>query len=536
MGWLAKNINLHEKEMILYDTDDIERDEEGNYLIDIAYRRVSTTKQVFDGYGLDVQLEKIVSVCERLGSKACILITDDGYTGTVLERPGLQTFIKRLENFNAGLTKVRIRRFIVPRIDRLARSLYRTLEFIQSYILPMNFNLPRNQQHAEQLSRNRFLVEFYSENEEFIRIEIDKYGKVDQKSMSMLTLYALFAQIDRDNTVAKLIDGKVARITSGYPMGGGNTPYGYKYVEKSKDYKGNYETIPEQKAKVREARRLFVEEHLPPATIQKMLGFTTERLVINILKNRTYLNIIKYKGKEYPGHFEPFITEEEYEEQMDEFARRARGYSDSCYMLTSLMYCGNCGAKIRYQKDKTGLRCSCYSKEKSKPHLVKDPNCPNTLRYWADDIEGAVIQQLFALSFKNNEENKKTVSNTDIILEMENNISKKQNAMLKATRLAALAENETEEQSYRAVASELSRELEDLVEQLEKEKKKQFKLRKIEKAQATIGNLKDAWQHMSDEDKRNICRQVIDRVVITHQDIGKPRIDVYFQLENYLNK
>ena len=59
MGWIKENVNLMSKEEILYDTDDIQRDSEGNYLIDIAYRRVSTEKQSLDGFGLDSQLEKI---------------------------------------------------------------------------------------------------------------------------------------------------------------------------------------------------------------------------------------------------------------------------------------------------------------------------------------------------------------------------------------------------------------------------------------------------------------------------------------------
>jgi hypothetical protein len=73
----------------------------------------------------------------------------------------------------------------------------------------------------------------------------------------------------------------------------------------------NYVTIPEEKEKFLEARRLFVEEHEAPGQIALKLGFSTEQLVINMLKRRTYLNVISYNGKEYPGHFEAFITEEQ---------------------------------------------------------------------------------------------------------------------------------------------------------------------------------------------------------------------------------
>ena len=57
MGWLAQNISLMFKESILFDYDEPERDADGNFLIDVAYRRVSTEKQSTDGFGLDAQLK-----------------------------------------------------------------------------------------------------------------------------------------------------------------------------------------------------------------------------------------------------------------------------------------------------------------------------------------------------------------------------------------------------------------------------------------------------------------------------------------------
>ena len=40
---------------------------------------------------------------------------------------------------------------------------------------------------------------------------------------------------------------------------------------------------------------------------------------------------------------------------------------------------------------------------------------------------------------------------------------------------------------------------------------------------------------MTDEEKRTVCREVIDRIVITHTD-GDPEISIHFHLEQYLNK
>ena len=53
-----------------------------------------------------------------------------------MDRPGLNCFKKRLNDFNIGATNIRIRKFVVPKIDRLGRTLLGTLSFIEEYLLP----------------------------------------------------------------------------------------------------------------------------------------------------------------------------------------------------------------------------------------------------------------------------------------------------------------------------------------------------------------------------------------------------------------
>ena len=42
------------------------------------------------------------------------------------------------------------------------------------------------------------------------------------------------------------------------------------------------------------------------------------------MKRRTYIGVVEYQGKEYPGHFTPFITEEQWDEQQLEFKKRSK--------------------------------------------------------------------------------------------------------------------------------------------------------------------------------------------------------------------
>ena len=531
MGWLSKNITLAPKEEILFDTDNIKQDSEGNYLIDIAYRRVSTEKQALDGYGLDSQLEILKNVCEEHNSTACLLVTDDGVTGTKMDRPGMDCFVQRLSDFNNGYSKIRIRKFFVPRMDRLGRNLLSMLQFIDDYILPKSGT-------KSEVNENRFPIEFVSAEESNIRIVTTPEGELDATSQILIVLFSCLADIDRKNILRKFRNGKASRIASGYPLGGGMTPYGYRYIENTKDKKGNYETIPEQKEKFLEARRLFVEEHMPIGRISEILGFSNERVVEQMLRRRTYLNVLKYKDKEYPAHFEAFITEEQWQEQQDEFENRKKAKSDTKYMLTGLVYCGNCGAKFRYQKESaTGkVKLSCYSKEhsKSKSHLVKDPNCPNKTRYLASDIENFVIQKLFEASYLN-QNNKKTVTDFDIISAMEQDITTKQKRLDNlVSNFADLDPDSAKARAYSVNIDKLSDEIDDLTEKIKSAREKRNIKRKIEKTQSVVNSIATAWPHMTDEEKRTVCREVIERITVEHREGQNPKIKLEFRFAKHL--
>ena len=135
MGWLKNNLKLNKYMSILIDSDKIECDKDGSYLINVAYSRVSTEKQAEEGLGLEAQRDSIISYCRLNNIKNCVLFTDDGYTGTNLSRPAIQSIIRMIKEYNCGQSNIRINTLIVPRIDRLARSLLDMLQFIEDYIL-----------------------------------------------------------------------------------------------------------------------------------------------------------------------------------------------------------------------------------------------------------------------------------------------------------------------------------------------------------------------------------------------------------------
>ena len=59
----------------------VEKDADGNYLVNFGYLRVSTDKQADEGYGLDVQEKTVIKCCEAEDLTNLVLFIDDGYTG-----------------------------------------------------------------------------------------------------------------------------------------------------------------------------------------------------------------------------------------------------------------------------------------------------------------------------------------------------------------------------------------------------------------------------------------------------------------------
>lgn len=513
-GWLEKNIKKDKWTEILVDSETVDRDEKGNYLINIAYRRVSTDKQAAEGYGLEVQRDEIIRYCSLNKIENCVLFTDDGVTGTKMERDGLEHFVRLVKNFNSGLSDIKVNSLIVPRMDRLSRSLLGTLQFIQDYIV--NKNDSRN----SDVNTNTYDIDFISIAEPFCRVD-----KNNPTSKLMLTLFASLAEYDRDQIVAKLKRGRIERAKTGRPMGGGKTPYGYRYDKE----KGIYTVVPEEREKVREIFRLYVEEKMSPAKIAEMLGFKGERTVSQILKRRSSLGLITYQGEEYKGLHEPLISEDMFYAAEEEMKKRSTSRGPQNYMLSGLVYCGKCGGRMRYQKWGKDLKIVCYSQQKSRPYLIKDPECDN-LKYSASEIENAVANEILALSYKNNAANKKTVPGVEIVKQLETTVKRKEEELRRLYNVYA----ESGSRQLLEVINGREKEIEKLRRTALNEKEKQFMEKKAVKTASLINGIGSAWEHMTAGEKKTVCRELIDKVVLTGG--VKPTVEVHFKLQEYLDK
>lgn len=493
----------------------VETDENGNFLINVGYLRVSTDRQAELGYGLDIQENEIVRYCRNNGIKNLVLFIDDGYTGTKMkDRPALAEIMEMIKQFNKGISNIRIDSLIVARIDRLGRTLLGTLQFIQDYIVSA-----KDSKNSE-INTNKEDINFISVAENYCRVE-----KNNPQGKFLLMLFASLAEFDRDLIVKKLKDGMIARVEEGKWPGGGNIPYGYTYNNKT----GVLEIVPEEAAKIKELFRLYIDEKMSPMKISMRLGFKGEKIVLNILRRKSLTGCIEYKGKEYRGLHEPIIDLDTWERAQDEIASRAVTRTDSEYLLSGLLHCGECGARMRYQKwNKYGdCRIVCYSTQKStretKPYMVKG-ECAQE-RFWAADVENAVVSELFRLKYisRSNEKSVAQINAMDVMTQE----LKKVNAKL--SKLYDLDTDDDDDILVQKIA-ELRSQKKELERQINEEISRASVSKKVTRAKTIIKNLETQWPKMNTMERQSVIRELVEKVVI-HKD---RRIEVKVKLREYL--
>ncbi len=439
------------------------------------YIRVSTDAQREEGYSIDAQKEMLTAYCVSKSINEYEYYIDGGYTGSNLERPALKMLI---EDIKAD----KISCVLVYKLDRLSRSQKDTLYLIEDVFNP----------HG---------VDFVSLNE-----SMDTSTPLGRL---MLGILSAFAQLERENIRERTRMGMKERVKSGFWRGGGHIPFGYDYdVEKGI-------LIPNSDAKlVKKTYELYLKGY-STNSIARILGLGYEKLARQILTRKSNAGYITYNGEEYLGKHEPIISLETYEKAMQMMSERAgERRTDANHLLTGLIKCGFCGAKMRYQKwGKNGNKIVCYSKDKSKPHLVKDPNCQSD-GIWADELEEIVLNDLFSLKLKDDKNGRKT--ETKNIQETLKNSEKRLEEKLKRLYLLFA---EAEDDALKSAIADVKNQLSEVKKQLSREKEQQTISRGREEIKAQLRTLKEAWEYMTQAEKRNIVRSCVSEIIVSNGDV-----------------
>jgi site-specific DNA recombinase len=442
------------------------------------YIRVSTDFQAEEGYSIDAQKEQLSAYCISKGIKNYAFYIDGGWSGSNIDRPEMQKLIKDIK-------EDKISHVIVYKLDRLSRSQKDTLYLIEDVFNP----------HG---------VDFVSLNE-----SMDTSTPMGRL---MLGILSAFAQLERENIRLRTRMGMRERVKSGLWMGGGRIPFGYDY-DKEKGI-----LIPNKDAeKVRQVYKLYIEGK-SPQDIANLLGLKYDKLAIQILTRKSNYGIIEYNGEEYQGKHEPIISKETYDIAMKCMLDRSRVRSNTSeYLLTGLMYCGKCGAKMRYQKwGKHGSKIVCYSQQSSKPYLVKDPNCDQD-KIWSDEVDDVVIKAI--LQFADNYQSSKTESlvpedTTSLLYKQQ----KELNSKLKKLYNIYAGTNDDDD-SLISTINDLKKQLKVVNDRIKLDTQNSIiYTRRKERAQI-LSTVNELWETMDFKQKKNVVRKLVNKVEITGKNI-----------------
>ena len=119
--------------------------------------------------------------------------------------------------------------------------------------------------------------------------------------------------------------------------------------------------------------------------------------------------------------------------------------------------------------------CYCYSQQKSKPKLVKDPNC-NNLRLDSFEIEDAFLEQLFAMYLDENLFREtfllsKTNLEDELKIRLEKTSKKIENLIQLLSEDIAKSEIKIELEKLIEEKTNITKELEDIKEKEQTKKK-----------------------------------------------------------------
>lgn len=453
----------------------------------MLYIRVSTDRQAEEGYSIDIQKERLTSYVKSMfGDKNVTTeyFIDDGYSGGNLDRPEMQRMINEIKN---GVGS----HVIVYKLDRLSRSQKDTLYLIEDIFLMHN-------------------IAFISMQESFNTSTA--FGR------AVVGILSVFAQLERENIYERTRSGMQKRVESGLWPGGGGVPFGY-------DYDPSTGTLLQNKdaETVKRAYQLFLDGY-STYKIADMLGLKYDRLAYQILTRKSNAGYIVYNGVEYKGKHEPIISLETYERTMALMKDRSKRHivSETTHLLTGLVKCGVCGAKMRYSKwGKQGYKLTCYSQQTSKKYLIKDPTCDNE-RFDAAGVEQRVLEYLFritqgATNAESDIDETERVEIAEILQDRYNELNKK----LKRLYILYAEENNP---TLAEVINDVKSEMASVNDQIAAEEQKGFWTKEIKKRKSELKDLSNMWDYMTDIERRKAIRLSIKEIRIIHDHID---IDCY---------
>lgn len=345
------------------------------------YIRVSTTEQAEEGYSVGEQEARLRSYCSAMGFTVNAVHIDPGYSGATLDRPGINQVIKDVQG---GCVK----KVIVWKLDRLSRSQKDTLVLLEDVFLENGCN--------------------------FVSI-MESFDTATPFGRCIVGILAAFAQMERENIKARLMMGKQAGLKEGNYYSG-ITPIGYK-SELQENGKRSLVVDPFSSCVVKDMYKLYSSGRSLGEIgdyVQKKYGVYADRdrrsaadQCGRVLRNPVYAGRVFMNDLEYSGKHEALVSPEVWQKVNDRLSQNKkaykRAYSGSDGLLSGLLFCGDCGARmsIRQWGWKTSKvnKYICYSVSRCSKRMIKSDSCSNRKEHFTvSDLDALVLEEIKKLA------------------------------------------------------------------------------------------------------------------------------------------
>ncbi|MBM7856180.1 site-specific DNA recombinase [Desulfohalotomaculum tongense] len=359
-------------------------------MLAVVYIRVSTEEQARHGYSLSGQEDVCVRKAKELGATDIQIYKDEGISGAILERPGLQEALAVVKNSGAKY-------FVVYDPDRLSRKLSHqlliseTIEKAGCRLEFVNFDWEDTPEGRLFYSMRGAIAEY--EKEKFLLRS--KFGKTTKARKGLLT--------------------HNPRI------------FGYRYIpggrmEINEEQASLYRQMVDMALKgtsPEEIAKRFNEMGIPGPGGGKWYRATVRR----ILKNPTYTGTLflnrynsegvktkratgeKITPKERPKKdwiaipVPPLISVAEWERIQEKLAankKGRRGQKVHFYLLSKVLYCGKCGNSMfgtTVQRQKRTYRYYACTYSRGQEDRKNSNKC-NTGYFRADELENLIWNKI----------------------------------------------------------------------------------------------------------------------------------------------
>lgn len=297
----------------------------------MLYLRVSTEEQAREGYSISAQRERLEAFAVSQSWVVAQTYNDEGFSGKDLKRPAMQ---KMIEDVEAGLGDV----VLVWKLDRLSRRQQDVLHLIEDVFTPRK-------------------VGFRSATESF--------DTTTPAGMAMVGMLAVFAQLERATIIERTTFGYNQRLSEG--KWAGSAPYGYRYgrdgvLEPDAETADWLRSIYRQAIDGSSLDRIvdwLIAKGSPPPFGRRAWYPSTVKI---ILHNRAYLGERRTRNGWIKSGHPSLIDEETWLDAQDAIESRRKGPGRprrgeaSPYLLTGLLFCGECGSRMVGHKNSQGSR------------------------------------------------------------------------------------------------------------------------------------------------------------------------------------